>query len=460
MEHRKRRAAAKVAGWIALMGAVGGITYGTQRLIHLDAFAKLRERDSMDRFAANIENVSLTHYYRDRLIAKADVGRIVLLPDQHNIRMINVRNGRYTADKNLIVEFEGENAVYDSGRKFLDGPNGGHIKSKDFDLQVRQFQFDEIRSRIFVPSEIQGTLGGGKVKAASFAYAAKDRSWIVGHTVWTGPVAMTLEPGQTGQREQWTISGDGGGKNDIFTYTNAYAKSKDTIVKAQKIIHDRKAGVITAMGKVTYFSAKANMLCEKVIIYEREKRSVFTGDVQMVIKAKDQQTEPKEEEVQPLRPVVPDGLAGTPPDPKRTAEQKKLDDELRSSQSARKYPVQVRADKIEYWYKKGERRAIISGAPEAFQALPGGRWRRLWTYQAFYDGELETLKLTSKPGQRDTRMRDSIGDDVTAIWLIISTLEDDDEWSGKEVRGKMMADPDDDNGTPPPVRGPIGARMR
>jgi hypothetical protein len=109
---------------------------------------------------------------------------------------------------------------------------------------------------------------------------------------------------------------------------------------------------------------------------------------------------------------------------------------------------------------------VITGTPQARQDLPGGHWRQVWTTKAFYDGEKDLLRLVSGDGKKDTRVMSSLGDDLRATWLLVSTKEDDDSLSGEGVEGQVAVNEDEvpstgGNESPPaqgnpPITGPIG----
>jgi hypothetical protein len=97
----------------------------------------------------------------------------------------------------------------------------------------------------------------------------------------------------------------------------------------------------------------------------------------------------------------------------------------------------------------------------------------IWSHEAAYDGEIERLKLKSSEGQFDTRMRNSIGDDLTCKNAEFSTKDNDsyyEAWEEKgrgksydeeanEAAGKAAADKkkkDDGKTPPPPVKNPPG----
>ena len=70
----------------------------------------------------------------------------------------------------------------------------------------------------------------------------------------------------------------------------------------------------------------------------------------------------------------------------------------------------------------------------------------MWAFQGYYDGEKETLKMDSRPGTTDTRSMTSVGDDIVADEVLVSTKEDDEDLEAKGVKGKIYGKPDEDEG--------------
>lgn len=136
----------------------------------------------------------------------------------------------------------------------------------------------------------------------------------------------------------------------------------------------------------------------------------------MLVKPKEEEANysPKEEDIPPFRPLVPDSVKGGEGTFGPTPEERALDKKLREGDNVREFPTVVTADRIEYFYRKGERRATITGNPQARQEFAKTRWRQVWTHTALYDGEAETLRLTSRDGKMETRFKNSIGDDLVA----------------------------------------------
>ena len=164
----------------------------------------------------------------------------------------------------------------------------------------------------------------------------------------------------------------------------------------------------------------------------------------MLVKPKEKQEEPATEtELTPLPPAVPDSISSTRPPAPDDETAKKKEDEIRGMKNLRQYPLVVLAPAIEYWYKKGERRAVITGSPQARQDLPDKGWRYVWADNAKYDGEKESLALFSAPTKQDVILKNSLGDELYGVSGVLSTKEDDDTYSFKKGRGKLATRDED-----------------
>src|SRR6185436_7978450 len=106
-----------------------------------------------------------------------------------------------------------------------------------------------------------------------------------------------------------------------------------------------------------------------------------------------------------------------------------------SGKTLRKYPVVITCTKVEYFYAKGKKRAIMTGSPKARQELRAGSWREITAPTAIYEEEKELLTLKSGEGGRDVRLKNSAGDDLVAESLAISTVEGKERMTGVKVEG-------------------------
>jgi hypothetical protein len=116
-------------------------------------------------------------------------------------------------------------------------------------------------------------------------------------------------------------------------------------VQADLIEHNETTDIVTATGNVRYFSPKANVACEKAVIYRKEKRAVLTGSVDMLVKPKNAQTKAEIVEIPPFRPAVPTEVAKNRPAAPPT-QQQKLDEDVQSPKTLRDYPIAITSAKI------------------------------------------------------------------------------------------------------------------
>src|SRR5690606_17707176 len=119
-------------------------------------------------------------------------------------------------------------------------------------------------------------------------------------------------------------------RNDITTYYNARGEDKETIIKADEMVYDRKADIVTATGHIEYYGEDANLTCDKVVIERKTGKATLTGKVSMLVKAKD--SAPKEVAIPPVTPMVPDSIASGRPDPQPQSQEQ---DPVRSGENLR-----------------------------------------------------------------------------------------------------------------------------
>ena len=481
---------------LALGSAAAAIIY-VNVLRRIDPFAAMRgPGDVTSPIEIELHDVDMRDWAHGKLVTSGRIGRIDVHRDHQQYDLYDVTNGVYrTAD--ATFRYDGGHATWFSNAQRLEADHGVHVVGRDFDLRAPGFQANGTTNLVHIGGPAVGTLDHGKVRVVDVQYNLADESYRTGKMDWDGKLAINYQqpdksgpPSQGGQADDnavrdWHIE-DGTtvhdkGRNGLFHYETFRGTDGVSIVQAPKGTYDRDRDIVTAEGPVKYWGEKANLICDHLVIYRKEKRAVATGNVVIYIKPEDNQRLDDKMEVPPFRPAVPDEISKErPPAPMGSDQHSKdLNEDLRSSDTFKKYPATVRADKIVYWYKKGERHADITGSPQAQQELPEGRWRMAWTHHAIYDGEKETLKLISSPDQRDTRMKNSIGDDGTAEWYEFSTKDDDDSYTafhedallksldqeaneaaakaGKD-KGKGPAKPPTSPPTknPPNLQGPIG----
>jgi hypothetical protein len=472
-----------------LVAAAVVLVQWTLHLASLDPFAGFRNPEAGPLgglVGIRMDNTRLKFYSGATPVGVCSVARIDIQKNRQFLDLYFVKNGSYKGP-NGTFEYRADRAQWDANRQRMLVMSGAEIKNPDMRLVTDGFEYSQASGRLFVKDLVRGELFGGKVQAARLTYSLLDGSYHTGPIEWTGLAA--LSPQDTGgaapKKTNWnikaaSISRDKQGVTEIFE--TATATDGEVIVKADHIERTVKTDVLTATGKVLYFGEKANLTCDKAVVYRKEKRAILTGNVQMILKPKEQQ-KLEVVEIAPFHPQVPEDIAKDrpPAPPEQTAADKKLDDEVRSGKATRKYPIIIHADRIEYWYAKGSRHAVIDGSPQARQDMAAGRWRYVWTHQALYDGEKETIRLVSRPGEKDAKVKTSIGDDFIAEWFEFSTEEDNEWFEGNKIEGTFVSGDeevpkiggdgkkaddkkgdgkkvDDKKGDgKPPIKGPIGA---
>lgn len=453
--------------WIGALAAAVVVGQWIQWAITTDPFARLRPQKPDDGNAIVLGKGQMDFYEKGDRKLSVDVGSMQIGRTRQMLVFRDLTGGRtYDADRPL--NFEAQIARYDSFDRRLFVDVGARVWGEDLDLSPERLQYSDRDRALSIGGSIKGRLYSGTISADNFKYSAMTGVYEAENIDFKGKLPQDIqEAAPIKGSGMWHITGRKG-RHDATTGREVFEEGRATdgeiILMSPRIEWDRKTDVVYAFGPVKYFGEELNVLCDRATVYRKEKRAVLTGNVQMLLKPEEDK-KLEVVELQPFRPVVPEEIAANRPAPQRSDREQELDDELRSGKTARKYPVQVFAGKVEYWYEKGKRRGIVSESPQALQEFPGGRWRRLWAARGLYDGEKETLRLLSgTEAKRETRVKTSLGDDIEAVWFEVSTKKDDDAWEAEDIVGRLAADRDDverrETGPPPPLRGPIGSGRR
>lgn len=442
---------------------------GVLGLVYIQAFAKIDPLLNMRKgsiktpqeIGVRLGDVHFVQYDGEHKITEADVEHVFVTDDRRQYRLGNVTNGVYIAKDGKRLNFSAPKAVWNVTYKVLTANEGVRVWNKDMDLKTPNFKIDGIRQTLYAPGTVEGTFYKGQIKSTNLLYAMKADEANFGPTHWNGNLAIALQDGEKGEQKEWEFDASRGNfkrKGDLQIFTKTTAKDGEIIVKADVIERNVKTDVVTATGNVQYFSSETNMSCSKVVVYRKEKRAILSEAVNMLVKPKEKQTKAQIEEIPPFRPMVPKDLSdGRPeaPAPTKSALEKQLDKDLQDPKSIRKYPIAIRAERIEYWYGKGNKHANITGDPQASQELPGGRWRHIWANSAHYDGEKDTLLLKATPGKTDLHYQASNNDDMMATDATLSTEEGNEDFESNGTIGKVHGSSDDDDTTGPPPPDPL-----
>lgn len=423
---------------VVAMGWIGMV-----QILRVDAFAKFQGGEGAigAEIGVQMTNVHMKSYKMGRLSVVADMDDLVIRRDRTQLTMTGIRNGEFIDSDGKSYHFEGDRAVYLYFTKNLRADQGTHIWNDDLDLTSAAFTYTDGTKTLLVSGEVAGRLDDGEVTAQDITIHTDTNEMTAHDLHWSG---MLQDPAQDDKRKKWdvfgeTVRSDG---QDLYFYDVARATDGEIIVVADHIEHNHVTDVLVATGHVKYWGLDANVKCEKATVYREERRALLVGNVTMFIKS--------EEDEELREEVIPD-LVRADPAKLETDPQGATDEQvevLRSDDNIRKFPSKVIADNIEYWYRKGERRAVITGSPFARQDLPEG-WRLGWAITGYYDGEAKTLTLKSSKdvlnaaeaeGAREVFFFLSIGDIFKAVEITFSTDDENRKWSGKWGRATVYID--------------------
>ena len=431
-------------------------------------FAKSPE-DIDDSIEIRMDKVVLRDYKGAKLISRANANRIDILKDRQSVNLYGVTNGVYDGSKGHFT-YSAASATWSLGAKWVTVNKSLDIHGKDLDLHAQGLTYDDRVGELRITGKVTGRLYKGHVVASTVRYNMTSGASETGAVDWTGKLDLGPQDEAQSAPRTWNIHGaHQKTTGDVSVFEKGTATDGDLILVAPIVEHNQKTDVLTANGGIQYYSAKADITADKCVVYRKEKRAVLTGHVVMYVKPKSQEDTPtKQEKLPEFKPVTPDKVVAkhlsTPPD-KDT--EKEMEDEIRSTKNLRDFPMVVVSAQIEYWYAKGNRHAVITGEPQGRQTLKGDEWRHLWSHQAFYDGEKETLRLVSTESKKDTIMKNSLGDNTKATEITVSTKEGDDEMDCTEPESLINTFDDEiprddktksnDKGTPPPTKGSGGS---
>lgn len=465
-----------MGGWTLGLAALVLLGLGARRALTADPFAdfRIQNQSAMDEKPAVVLEDTLLRGYRDgkeTLVARVD--RLEMTRDRNVVRATRLVDGIFRENDKTVWKFEADRGLWQDQLQALQLEGNIRARSENMDLKVQKVEYSHLTQDFRVPDQVKGRLFQGELEGRDLKLNFKTSKWSVQDVQWVGLIAQNQTadapaPVPTNRPWKFTAKSASGESQDREIYFEARATNGEVEIRADKIERIIEAGtrreILIATGNVRYFGQDANMLCERVTVFRQERRAVMEGRVTMLIKP-ESEAGLKPEPLQPLRPIVPEEIAIGRPSanpPTRTP----ADDELRRTDNRRKYPVRVLAQRIEYWYGQGQKRAVATGNPQARQELPEGRWRMIWSPRADWDGEAEFLTLTGAKGKQEVRVRQSNGDAARADMFGVSTARDNERWTADNVSAEGEVDDEEIPGTtggsggtqtnPNKISGPIG----
>ncbi|GIV01987.1 MAG: hypothetical protein KatS3mg015_0817 [Fimbriimonadales bacterium] len=431
-------------GWFALLVLVAAAYWATGWLADFsryDPFARYRTADYLNALGpdvgSRVEGARVKVYSGEDLTLSFRATRVDIRRDRARFTVFDLNDGRVYDKAKPALAFAAGGFVYDT--VLNSGSVFGGLTAWNADLVLRtdKAEFDTGRGELRSGAPVTGRYEDGRISAQSVVWAYKEKSGRAEEILWEGSV----QDQRSGQVRRLRLRGKtwevlSNPRRQIFY--EAEAVDQDQFVRAKKITWFEEEDRIVAEGDVEYVGPEAILQAPKVVVYRKEERAVATDGVRLIVKPEKEKGKvaPPPAGLPPAEPELPPGLKQ--PGGGSSQGQANQQEEARRSDNIRKYPIVVTADKVEYWYTEGRRRAEVTGKPKARQDLPGGEWREIAAVRAVYDLEAETLTLLSgAPGAQDVRLRNSAGDDFVAEEVVVSTVEGNETIRGKNVSGVM-----------------------
>lgn len=450
--------------WTILPAIAAGTAYYAYNVANVDPFATFRTKKPLGgEIGIRMKDVDFEVHDGKEKLLNGKVSTVEVSNDRLMYEFLDL-TGTAGSEKDNKVDFASKKASYDSISRQLHFNTGTSIEGRDFALFAPKALYSERDQQMSMP-QTAGTVFNGKMLASAISYSVPTSELRSKKIHWNGKLPAVFQDTPVGQAPQgksgWDFRSEKdqvwNSKKKVVSMQSVRATDGDVLIRAEIAEWDQAKDILTCSGKVYYYSEKANFVADKATIYRKEKRAVLGGDIRMLMKSKGQAN--LSEEIPPFRPDVPDNISeGRPaaPTSEEVQQQKDLDAALRSAENLREYPAIIIAKQVEYWYPKGNTRAVITGNPECLQDFPGNRWRRVTADIAKYDGQADTLRLESSGAKKSVRVKTSIGDNILASWGLFSVKDDEtdpQDWELASPEGRFMADDDEiPKKDPPPAK--------
>ena len=421
-----------------VMGVAGGATLAYRRYSGVDPYTAFtnrgRKADPTQEIVA--KGVKIRQYVNGKLVGGADAKTLTMGQDRNRLTLGGIKNGK-TQGPNGPMQFAAKQGILNPNARTADLSGGVRVKGTDFDIASSMATLDGKAGVINVPTPLKGTIKEGRFSAESMVHRMNTDYTRIAKPLWVGKLPKTMGLPGIQASKVWAFTGDETTvENGLQKAKDGWASDGDLVITAPHLVRDPKTEVLTATSeggtRVTYRSAKADVVADKVVIDQKTKKAVCTGHVLVYVRPKKDWEKPLDTQTVASGPLVPDIPASLTPTLGKggalSGEERAKIEALRSTKNLREYPMQLSAEEVTYWYKDGERRMIAkNGRPTAFQRFEDGRWRQAWAPEARYDGEKDMLDLVGGTSKREVHLENSVADVNDAFQAKMSTKEDQTE---------------------------------
>ena len=434
-----------------VMGVAGGAYLAYRRYSGVDPYTVFKKPGHVSDPTQEIsaKGVKIRQYVNGKLVGETDAKTLKVGQDRNRLTLGGIKNGK-TKGPNGPMQFAAGRGVLNPNARTAELSGGVRVKGgTEFDITSNLAALDGRLGVIKVPTPLKGQIKGADFSAASFVHQMNTNTTKIVQPLLVGKLPKGAGvPGVPGVQASkvWRFYADESTSDDDSQVgDDAWASSDDLVITAPHLVRDVKTEVVTATSKggtrVTYHSAKADFVADKVVVYQKEQRAVCTGHVLVYVRPKKDWDKPIDTKTITLGPIVPDLPTSLTPtlgkDGTLSDEERAKIEAVRSSKNLRDYPMQLAAEEVTYWYKEGERHMVAKkGRPTAFQRFDNGEWRQAWAPEARYDGEKEMLDLIGGTSKREVHVENSKTDVTDSFLAKIDTKEGKNWMSSKGMKVK------------------------
>lgn len=358
-----------------LMGSLcvmAALLWSIELLRRQDPFARFNQRFAeagLGNVAVRFEQVELTLRDEQMKWAEVKADRIDLSRDRIEWRVINIRESQLYEEGELFAKATAKLLLYQtskqqaqlSGNPKITILKNRWLQDQPMTARVSEIHWDTRARKITAPSETHLQWKEGRATVKGFTLDLSNRQITLG----AGALFMQAQPpgSENDKKRELKITYSGAkGIKDVLDVDDLTVTDEDTVMKAKRASYNEKTRYVMATGSLSLTDPKVELTGDKMEAWLREKRALLSNKVQLLVK-------PKEENIAPPN----------------------TDQEETTLQSARRYPVVVTCDQIEYFYRK--KIAYLKGNLKAVQKVKDGKTRTLTAQSAEYDQKKEILIL-------------------------------------------------------------------
>lgn len=392
------------------------LAWGVHRLQQIDPFARfnpLYAQAGMGDTLVRFTHIEVLARQLDQPLWRMQVMRADLSRDRQRWQLEGVQEAVLYAEGKPSWRLHARYATYEGASRYLQVFNAS-LSSDTITLQCDLVSWQDHTRQLRCAGRIRGTLRDGEFAASSLHYLGSEQRIVaegvrllvrtdlqLANLLQTPATASNGAPARNTRRVEITFRRleEQQGKTRIGE--GLVIRDGDTTITADRAEQDIEAQIIRAQGNLRVTDPRVDITADRLTIELKEKRALLEGNVQIVVKPKEDTSAPPPAE------------------------------ESRSLRTEMRQPVQITCDRAENLYQK--KVITLSGNLKMVQLLKeSGKTRTLTAQKAVYNSRTEQVQLVGEVHGVDEK-----GQEFTAPEMLVSVKEGD-EWLRIDQPGRMV----------------------